>query len=65
MSVGASDLVVALGLAIMIEGAAYALFPDGMKKMLLQVLAQPISHLRVIGLGMAAAGVVIVWLIRG
>lgn len=65
MSVGVGDLIVALGLAVALEGAAYALFPDGMKKILLQVLAQPPSSLRLIGLMMAAAGVVVVWLVRG
>jgi len=65
VTVGIGDLIVALGLAIALEGAAYALFPDGMKKMLLQVLAQPLSHLRFIGVTMALAGVVVVWLVRG
>ncbi len=55
----------ALGLAIVIEGVCYALFPDAMKKMMLHVLAQPTSTLRAFGIGAAAVGVVIVWLVRG
>ncbi len=55
----------ALGLAIVIEGVCYALFPDAMKKMMLQVLAQPASTLRAVGIGAAAVGVIIVWLVRG
>ena len=35
------DLITALGLAITIEGIAYALFPDAMKKMMAKVLALP------------------------
>jgi hypothetical protein len=59
------DFLTALGLAIAIEGLAYALFPQPMKKMLLQVLAQPLSSLRVAGVVAAALGVAIIWLVRG
>jgi hypothetical protein len=60
-----ADLLTAFGLAIALEGAAYALFPGAMKKMMLQVLAQPSGHLRNAGLAAAAIGVGVVWLIRG
>lgn len=59
------DLIVALGLAIAIEGMLYALFPDGMRRALAAVLEQPASLVRSAGLAMAAVGVVIVWLVRG
>ena len=59
------ELLTALGLAIVIEGVCYALFPDAMKKMMLQVLGQPSSNLRTFGIAAAAFGVFIVWLIRG
>jgi uncharacterized protein YjeT (DUF2065 family) len=36
-----------------------------MKKMLLQVLAQPSGHLRNAGLAAAALGVAVIWLVRG
>ncbi len=60
-----TDLLTALALAVAIEGALYALFPDAMKKMMLHVLAQPISQLRTVGLVAAVAGVSVVWLVRG
>jgi uncharacterized protein YjeT (DUF2065 family) len=60
-----ADLLTALGLAIALEGAAYALFPGAMTKMLLQVLAQPAAHLRTAGLTAAVIGVGVVWLVRG
>ncbi len=59
------DLLTALGLAIAIEGALYALFPDGMKRMLEQVGTLPSSVLRSAGLVAACLGVFFVWLIRG
>ena len=55
----------ALGLAIVIEGVCYALFPYAMKKMMLHVIGQPISTLRAFGIAAAIAGVALIWLIRG
>ncbi len=59
------DLITALGLAITIEGIAYALFPDGMKKMMAQVMTLPSANIRAAGLAAAAAGIFILWLVRG
>ena len=59
------DLITALGLAITIEGIAYALFPDAMKKMKAQVLTLPSANIRAAGLAAAAAGIFILWLVRG
>ena len=60
-----TDLLTALALAVAIEGSLYALFPEAMKKMMLHVLAQPVVHLRTVGLVAAVAGVSVVWLVRG
>ena len=58
------DLFTALGLAIAIEGALYALFPAAMKRMLRSILEQPENMLRFTGLAAAVGGVAIVWLIK-
>ena len=55
----------ALGLAIVIEGVCYALFPDAMKKMMAQVQSQPAQTLRMAGVAAAVAGVLLLWLLRG
>lgn len=60
-----TEFVTALGLVIVIEGICYALFPDAMKRMMLQILELPSSTLRYMGLFAAALGVVIVWAVRG
>ena len=60
-----TDLLTALALAIAIEGAAYALFPQGMRTLMMQVLAQPTSTLRAAGLVALAIGMGAVWVIRG
>lgn len=59
------DFLTAVALAIAIEGAAYALFPDAMKRMMARVLTQPTTMLRTAGLIAAAVGVAVVWAIRG
>jgi uncharacterized protein YjeT (DUF2065 family) len=58
------DLASALALAIAIEGILYALFPDGMKRMMASVFDMPSSNLRVAGLTAAVLGVGLVWVIR-
>jgi hypothetical protein len=60
-----SDLAVALGLVLVIEGLLYAVFPAGMKRAVAQALALPENILRRAGLIAAASGVAIVWVVRG
>ena len=60
----ASDLITALALILVIEGALYALFPDGMKRAVMSIADMPATILRNAGLIAAAVGVIIVWLIR-
>ncbi|MSO75349.1 MAG: DUF2065 domain-containing protein [Alphaproteobacteria bacterium] len=59
-----SDFVTALGLVLVIEGILYALFPEGMRRMVADLLARPAETLRVGGLLAAALGLTLVWLIR-
>ncbi|GLQ06418.1 DUF2065 domain-containing protein [Sneathiella chinensis] len=58
-------VLLALALVIFFEGALYALFPDGMKRMMISVLQMPSSSLRVAGVAAAIIGVVGVWLLKG
>jgi hypothetical protein len=60
-----SELLVALAIALFIEGTAYALFPNAMKKAMLHVLAQPVSTVRLTGLGVAVVAVTLMWLVKG
>lgn len=60
-----SDLVVAVGLVLVIEGIVYAAFPGGLKRMMESALTMPDSTLRAGGLVAAATGLFIVWLVRG
>jgi len=60
-----SDFLAALGLAIVIEGLAYAAFPEQMKKWMATLNGQPVTRIRVVALGSAAIGLVLLWLVRG
>ncbi|MGC2409201.1 MAG: DUF2065 family protein [Methyloceanibacter sp.] len=60
-----SDLVVALGLVLVIEGLLWSLWPGLGRKLLEVTAAAPESSLRMAGALAVAAGVVLVWLVRG
>ena len=55
----------AIAIALFIEGTAYALFPNAMKKAMLHILAQPISTVRLTGVGVAVVAVTLMWLVKG
>jgi uncharacterized protein YjeT (DUF2065 family) len=55
----------ALALAITVEGLIYAAFPEQMKRALAAVQAMPASTIRAVALACAAAGLVLLWFIRG
>lgn len=59
------DLAVAIGLVLVIEGLLWALLP-GLGRRLLEASAEvPPSSLRLAGAVAVAAGVFVVWMIRG
>lgn len=60
-----TDLAVAFGLVLVLEGLLWALAPDQAKRMLEIAAAMPDRSRRRLGAASVAAGAVIVWLIRG
>ena len=59
------DFLAALGLVFMIEGLIFAAFPGPAKRAVASVLETPEATLRVIGIGSAVVGLLVVWLVRG
>lgn len=53
-------LIIALGGAMLLEGAVYALFPGGMKRAMREILDMPDGQLRSGGLIVAAIGLVLI-----
>ena len=62
---GLGDFVTALGLAVVIEGVIYAVFPAQARAVWAMIAEMPEQRLRAIGVGAAAVGVLLVWLVRG
>jgi uncharacterized protein YjeT (DUF2065 family) len=60
-----SDFLAAVGLVFVIEGLIFAAFPASGKKAIASVLDTPDGMLRMIGLGSAIIGLLVVWLARG
>jgi uncharacterized protein YjeT (DUF2065 family) len=60
-----SDFIVALGLVFVIEGLIFAISPQAAKNAMAHVLETPDGPLRLVGIGSAVIGVVLVWLMRG
>jgi uncharacterized protein YjeT (DUF2065 family) len=60
-----SDFLAAVGLVFVIEGLIFAAFPNAGKKAVASVLDTPDVTLRMIGIGSAIVGLVVVWLVRG
>jgi len=60
-----SDFLAALGLVFVIEGMILAAFPEAAKRAMTSVLETPDVSVRLIGIGSALVGLIIVWLARG
>lgn len=59
------DFLAALGLVFMIEGLIFAAFPAQAKRAMQSVTDTPDASLRVVGIGSAVVGLILVWLVRG
>ena len=59
-----TDFLATLGLVFMIEGLVFAAFPGPAKRAMASVLETPDTALRVIGIGSAVVGLIVVWLAR-
>jgi uncharacterized protein len=62
---GAADFVTALGLAFVIEGLMFSLFPHRIRSVMEAAEQLGPERLRVLGAASVIAGVFIVWLVRG
>ena len=60
MPTSVTFILLAMGGALFLEGALYALFPDAMKRAMAEVLGMPAKQLRTVGLVVAVLGMIIV-----
>ncbi|HAD24949.1 MAG TPA: DUF2065 domain-containing protein [Alphaproteobacteria bacterium] len=59
------ELILALAIVLVVEGALYALFPTAMKRMMATVQQMPDSSLRTAGMVFAFLGTLLVWFLHG
>jgi uncharacterized protein YjeT (DUF2065 family) len=59
------DFIAALGLVFAIEGILFAAIPHLAKDALRSAAETPVDRMRLIGIGSAVLGVILVWLARG
>ena len=60
-----TDLAVAFGLVLVLEGLVWALAPQTAARVLDTMSRLPVSQVKLAGTAAVAAGVGIVWLVRG
>ena len=60
-----SDLLVALGLVLVLEGVLWGFFPQFARELVRIAAETPERVMRLSGLGAAALGFAVIWLIRG
>jgi uncharacterized protein YjeT (DUF2065 family) len=60
-----SDLAVGLGVVLVIEGLLWSLFPSLGRRLLEAASESSETSLRIAGAAAVAAGVALVWLVRG
>ncbi|MFN0217998.1 MAG: DUF2065 domain-containing protein [Hyphomicrobium sp.] len=60
-----NDLIAGLGVALVLEGALWALAPNLARKMLSEMASIETGRLQAVALAVSAAGVFLVWMARG
>ncbi|KAA2242219.1 DUF2065 domain-containing protein [Salinarimonas soli] len=59
------DLLAALGLVLAVEGLLFAAFPEAVRRAMIDAAQSPADRMRLVGIGSAVAGVVLLWVARG
>ncbi len=62
--VGVTDFLVGVGILLVLEGLLFAGFPVAMRKAMKSAMKSPDTMLRIVGLGSAVAGLLLIWLMR-
>jgi len=57
-------ILTAFALVFVIEGLAYAVFPESIKRLMKTAMEMPVEQLRSFGMFMALLGSIFIWLLR-
>ena len=63
-SLGFVDFLIGVGILFVLEGLLFAASPAFMRRAMKSALEAPDDILRVVGIGSAVGGLVLIWLVR-
>ena len=63
-SIAFADFLIGVGILFVLEGLLFAAFPSWMRRAMKSALATPEPMLRVVGIGSAVVGLILIWLVR-
>jgi uncharacterized protein YjeT (DUF2065 family) len=63
-SIAFADFLIGVGILFVLEGLLFAASPSWMRRAMKSALATPDNILRVVGLGSAVAGLILIWFVR-
>lgn len=63
-SIAFTDFLIGLGILFVLEGLMFAASPNWMRKAMKSAITTPDNILRVVGIGSAIAGLILIWVMR-
>jgi uncharacterized protein len=63
-SLALADFLIGVGILFVLEGLMFVASPSWMRRAMKSALATPDNILRVVGVGSAIAGLVLIWVVR-
>ena len=63
-SIAFADFLIGLGILFVLEGLLFAASPAWMGRAMKSARATPDNTVRVVGIGSAVAGLILIWLVR-
>jgi uncharacterized protein len=63
-SIAFADFLIGVGVLFVIEGLMFAASPTWMRKAMKSAIATPDNLLRVVGIGSAVIGLIVIWVVR-
>lgn len=63
-SIAFTDFLIGLGILFVLEGLMFAASPNWMRKAMKSAITTPDNILRVVGIGSAVAGLILIWVMR-
>ena len=63
-SIAFADFLIGVGILFVLEGLLFAASPAWMRRAMKSALATPDNILRVVGIGSAVVGLILIWVVR-